>query len=215
MINAKGQTPLEAYRDTNCKKYLQKDNTGHYWEAHELSLIDAATIDRPYGTPIEKGTWEQPVWIELTPKRQSEQVLEGLLSLSDHFPKEHGKPPLYVMFMASYDWSTWLRDTPFGKAFEIGRQRGFAPPCKRMRGMVFWRKYAIKVRPFYDFKLSELRWPDDPYGKDRTDDPAYQKPGKNQKAKLQVIRRFTITDTFRFAPRPFVEAISAGGSSGF
>jgi hypothetical protein len=127
--------------------------------------------------------------------------------LADHFSKEHRQPPLYLMFMASYDWSMWLHDTPFGKAFEIARQRGFEPPCKRMRGMVFWKKYAIKVRPFYDFKLSELRWPDDPYGRDHKDDPAYEKPAKGQKAKLQVVRRITITDTFRFSPKSFVETI--------
>jgi hypothetical protein len=101
------------------------------------------------------------------------------------------------MFMASYDWSMWLRDTPFGKAFEIARQRGFEPPCKRMRRMVFWKKYAIKVRPFFDFKLSELRW--HPYGKDHKDDHAYKKPGKNAKAKLQVVRRIAIMDIPLFA----------------
>jgi hypothetical protein len=111
------------------------------------------------------------------------------------------------MFMASYDWSMWLKDTPFGKAFEIARQRGFAPPCRRMRGNVFWKKYTIKVRPFYDFKLSELRWPDDPYGKKHINDPAYEPPKKGQKGRLQVVRKITITDTFRNAPGPFVKAI--------
>jgi hypothetical protein len=99
MIDDKGRTPLEAYRETGCKKYLQKDSAGHFWETHELSLIGAASINRPYGTPIEKGTWEQPVWIELTAKGQTEQAFEFLLSLTDHFPKEHGKSPLYLMFM--------------------------------------------------------------------------------------------------------------------
>jgi hypothetical protein len=166
-------------------------------------LIGAATIDRPYGMPIEKGTREPPVSIELKPKNQSEQAFEYLLSLPDHFPDD----PIFIMFMASCDWSMWLQDTPVGKGFEIVRQRSFTPPCKRMMGMVFWKKYAVKVRPFYDFKLSELRWPDDPYGKNHKDDPLYKKPGKNQKAKLQVVRRITIVDTFRFAPMPFVEAI--------
>jgi len=69
------------------------------------------------------------------------------------------------------------------------------------------KKYALKVRPYFDFKLSELRWPDDPYGKNHTNDPAYQKPGKKQKAKLQVIRRITIVDTFRFSPMSFVKTI--------
>lgn len=82
MINAKGQTPLEAYKETGCLKYLQKDSSGHYWEPHELSLIGAATINRPYGTPIEKGIWETPVWLELTPKHQSEQVFEFLVVLA-------------------------------------------------------------------------------------------------------------------------------------
>ena len=44
-------------------------------------------------------------------------------------------------------------------------------------------------------------------GRRNMDDPAYQKPGKGKKAKLQVVRRITITDTFRFSPKSFVETI--------
>lgn len=128
MINEEGQTPLEAHKDTGCLKYLTKDSSGHYWEDHELSLIGAATIVRPYGTPIAEGKWEDPVWAELKSKNKTLQSFEYLLSLPDHFPKEHGKAPLYLMFMASYDWSMWLRDITFDKAFEIARQRDFAPP---------------------------------------------------------------------------------------
>src|ERR1700730_4349255 len=101
----------------------------------------------------------------------------------------------------------WLRDIPFHKAYEIARERGFAPPCKRMRGMVFWKKYAIKVRPYNNFQLSELRWPDDPYGLVKKDDPAYKRPGKGRYKKLQTIRRITIIDTFRNSPKSFVETI--------
>lgn len=203
MIDDKGRTPLDAYKATGfISKFLTKDSSGHYWEPHELSLIGAASIDRPYGTPIEKGTWGSPVLAEIKPKGQSEQRFEFLLSLPDQYNDEQGKPPLYIMSSASYDWSMWLRDTPFGKAFEIARQRGFDPPCKRMREMVFWKKYAIKLRPYYDFKLFELRWPDDPYGKNHKDDPAF-----NKKTKLQCIRKITIVDTFRFSPMSFVETL--------
>jgi hypothetical protein len=65
MIDNQKRTPLEAYKETGIvSKYLKKDSSGHYWESHELSLIGAATIDRPYGTPLEKGSWEPPVWID-------------------------------------------------------------------------------------------------------------------------------------------------------
>jgi hypothetical protein len=153
-------------------------------------LIGAATIDRPYGMPIEKGTWEPPVSIELKPKNQSEQAFEYLLSLPDHFPDD----PIFIMFMASYDWSMWLQDTPVVKGFEIVRQRSFTPPCKRMMGMVFWKKYAVKVRPFYDFKLSELRWPDDPYGKNHKMILSTKNPTKTRKPsfKLSGVLRLSI-----------------------
>jgi hypothetical protein len=174
-IDAQGRSPLDAYRETGCKKHLTF-GSGRPWEPHELSLIGAATVTRPYGTPLQEGVWEPPVWKEMAPTGQSEQAFEFLLSLPERFPNEAdlSKPSLFVMFMAGYDWSMWLKDTHFGKAFEIARQRGFAPPCMRMRGHVFWKKYAIKVRPFYDFKLSELRWPDDPYGKlHKSDAPSH------------------------------------------
>jgi len=171
--------------------------------ASRTFLIGAAKITRPYGEPIAKAVWEPPVWVELKPKNQTVQCFEYLLSLPDHFP---GKP-LFLMFSAGYDWSMWLQDIPFGKAFEVARQRGFAPPCRRMRGMVFGKNTLSRLRPYFDFKLSELRWPDDPYGEKHTDDPAYKKPGKGQKAKLQVSRRITIVDTFRFSPKSFVETI--------
>jgi hypothetical protein len=207
-IDDQGRTPLEAHKATGCLKHLTKDSSGHYWESHELSLIGAAKITRPYGTPIEQAVWEPPVWVEITPKNQTEQSFKALLSLPEHFPGEgRKKPPLFLMFSAGYDWSMWLQDIGFGKAFEIARQRGFEPACRRMRGMVFWRKYCIKIRPYFDFKLSELRWPDDPHGKKHTDDPAYKKPGKNGKPKLQIIRRITIVDTFRFSQKSFVETI--------
>jgi hypothetical protein len=106
MIDDQGRIPLEAYRKTGfVSKYLTKDSSGHFWEPHELSLIGAASIGRPYGTPIEKGTWEPPVWVEIHPKRQSEQAFEYLLSLTGHYNDERGKPSLYIMFSALYDWS--------------------------------------------------------------------------------------------------------------
>jgi hypothetical protein len=53
-IDSKGRAPLDAYKETSIvSKHLKKDSSGHYWEPHELSLIGAATINRPYGTPIE------------------------------------------------------------------------------------------------------------------------------------------------------------------
>lgn len=124
MIDDKGRPPLEAYKETGfVSKYLTKDSSGHYWEPHELSLIGAASIDRPYGMPIEKGTWEPPVWAEIKPNGQSEQCFEFLLSLPDQYNDEkgeedragpgagcldppvtgrgrRGKPPLYIMFSA-------------------------------------------------------------------------------------------------------------------
>jgi hypothetical protein len=44
MIDDKGRTPLDAFKETGrVSKYLTKDNTGHYWEPHELSLIGAGS----------------------------------------------------------------------------------------------------------------------------------------------------------------------------
>jgi hypothetical protein len=75
-IDNEGRAPLKAYEETGCLTYLQRDSTGHYWEPHQLSLIGAAAIDRPYGTPIEQGVWQPPVWIEPASKNQSEQAFE-------------------------------------------------------------------------------------------------------------------------------------------
>ena len=71
-----------------------------------------------------------------------------------------------------------------------------------MRGMVFWRKYAIKIRPYFYFRLYELRWPDDPHGKLHKDDPLYEK-----QFKLQCTRRIEILDIYRLSPKSFVETI--------
>jgi hypothetical protein len=138
-IDSEGRTPLEAHKATGSMRYLTKDSTGHLWEPHELSLIGAATIVRPYGTPIGEAEWQEPIWQELTPKHQTEQSFEFLLSLPERFPKKPNVP-LYVMFSAMYDWSMWCQDIKFDKAFEIARQRGFVPPCKRMRGMAFLKE---------------------------------------------------------------------------
>src|ERR1700730_2038615 len=205
-IDSEGRAPLEAHKATGCLKHLTKDNSGHYWEPHELSLIGAAVIHRPYGTPIGDAQWQDPIWFELQSKNQTEQCFDALLSLPERFPK---KPynPLYLMFSAAYDWSMWCQDIKFNKAFEIAKERDFAPPCKLMRGKFFWGKYTIKIRPYYDFKLGELRWPDDPYGKTHMDDPLYEKPPKGQTKKLQYIRKIEIFDTYRLSPKSFVETI--------
>lgn len=153
-IDSKGRTPLERWKETGLvSKDLTKDNSGHYWEPHEISLIGAATIDRPYGTPIGQAIWQPP------------------------------------------------------KIFQIVRQRRFEPPCERLQGYTFYKKYAIKIRPHMDIILGELRWPDDPYGELHKDDPLYKKPPKNQKRKFQFIRKITLVDTFRFSPMSFVETI--------
>jgi hypothetical protein len=212
MIDSKGRTPLEAWKETSfVSKYLTRDSSGNYWEPHELSLIGAAAINRPFCMPIEKGIWQPPVWIDSGTKGLStERCFDFLLSLPDQFSKGCSSPkdydPLFVMFSASYDWSMWCKDIPFSKAFEIVRERSFAPPCIRMQGHVFYKKYAIQIRPYMHFKLGELQWPDDPYGERHKNDPEY-KAGKKGARRLQFIRKITIVDTFRFSPMSFVETI--------
>jgi len=84
-------------------------------------------------------------------------TVESALSLPEQFAAKENPSPIFVMFSASYDWSMWCKDIPFPKKYEIVRQRGFAPPCKRMQGYVFYKKYAIQIRPHMHFKLGELR----------------------------------------------------------
>jgi hypothetical protein len=121
-------------------------------------------------------------------------------SLPDHFAKPQ---PIFTMFSASYDWSMWCTNLLFAKIFQIVRQRRFEPPCERLQGYTFYKKYAIKIRPHMDIILGELRWPDDPYGELHKDDPLYKKPPK----KFQFIRKITLVDTFRVSPMSFVETI--------
>jgi hypothetical protein len=105
-IDDQGRSPLDAYKETGCKKHLSF-GSGRPREPHELSLVGAASVNRPYGTPLQDGVWETPVWKELLSKGQSEQIFEFLLSLPELFPNEANpkQPSLFVMFMASYDWS--------------------------------------------------------------------------------------------------------------
>jgi hypothetical protein len=205
MIDSEGRAPLERLEQTGkISKYLTRDSSGNYWEDHEISLIGAAAIERPFGTPIEKAFWQAPSWIE-NPK-STKECFDYLLSLPEQY-SEKGKPaPLFIMFSASYDWSMWCKDISFNKAFELVRQRSFAPPCKRMQGHVFWKQYAIQIRPYMHFKLGELRWPDDPYGELHKSNPLYKKPA-NGSRRLQFVRNITIIDTFRFSPMSFVETI--------
>ena len=201
MIDREGRTPLERLEQTGqISPYLMRDSTGNYWEDHEVSAIGAAAIDRPFGTPIEMAIWQTPVWVE-NPKNTKE-CFDYLLSLPSLFAGN----PLFIMFSASYDWSMWCKDLYFDKAFELVRQRSFAPPCKPMQGYVFWKQYAIQIRPYMHFKLGEFRWPDDPYGELHKNDPLYKKP-VNGARRLQFIRNITIVDTFRFSPMSFVETI--------
>jgi len=133
-IDNEGRAPLDTWEQAGRpSQYLTRDNSGNYWEDHEVSLIGAASINRPFGTPIEQGIWQAPIWIE-NPKNTKE-CFDYLLSLPEQY-YEKGKPdPLFIMFSASYDWSMWCKDIYFDKAFELARQRSFAPPCKRMQGM--------------------------------------------------------------------------------
>jgi hypothetical protein len=75
MIDSEGRTPLERLEQTGkISKYLTRDSSGNYWEDHEISLIGAAAIDRPFGTPIEKAFWQAPSWIE-NPKAQKNVLI--------------------------------------------------------------------------------------------------------------------------------------------
>jgi len=205
MLDAQGRTPLEAYRQDGTKsRYLKKDGSGNYFEPHELSLVGAAAIERPYGTSIADAKPLTPHWLEAPRDRglKTEECFDFLLSL----PELYGNA-IFVMFSAMYDWTMWLKDIPFSRAYEIVRQRAFKPPCKRMQGYVFWKQYAIQMQPHRRFDLGELRWPDDPYGEkpEHKNSPEYQRGA--QPRRLQFKRKIRIYDIFRFSPKSFVETI--------
>jgi hypothetical protein len=94
-IDKDGRTPLEAWKETGIvSKYLTRDSSGNYWERHEVSLIGAASIDRPFGTPIEKGVWQSPVWIsDETKGLKTDQCFDFLLSLPEQFAAKENPSP--------------------------------------------------------------------------------------------------------------------------
>ena len=68
--------------------------------------------------------------------------------------------------------------------------------------------------PHNRLDIGELRWPDDPYGKNHRDHREYEKPKGRQKNKLQfkrgetgVKRKIRIYDVFRHWPMSFVKTI--------
>ena len=210
-LDAKGRSPLEVWKgDKTISPFLKFDGQGHPFEPHEVHLIGAQTLDRPYQTPLAEARRQPARWIE--PKREqtrlsTDEIFDWLLSLPGELKTDHPQSPVFVMFAAMYDWSMWLENVSFGRAYSIVRQREFEPPCKRRQGYQFLGRWAVQMQPHRKLDVGELRWLDDPYGKSHRDHPDYQAPAKGQGQKLQFVRKIRIYDCFRHSPKSFVKTI--------
>ncbi len=212
IIDDNGRSPLQAWKeDSVVSPYLKRDDAGNYFEPHELHLIGAQGFDRPYGTPLADGVRQSAHWLEapFSGGLSTEACLDWLLSLPEMFNPDDDKykRPVFVMFAAMYDWTMWLKDIPFPAAYSIVKQRAFKPPCKRLQGYQFWKKWAIQMQPHRRLDIGELRWPDDPYGETHRDHPEYEAPKGKQSKKLQFKRKIRIYDSFRHSPMSFVKTI--------
>ncbi len=181
MIDEKRRSPLKAWEEDGViSPYLVHDDAGNYFEPHEMHLIGAQGFDRSHGTPLAEGVRQSAHWLCSPAERglTTEECFDWLLSLPDKYEGN----PVFVMFAAMYDWSMWLKDVPFPAGYSIVKQRAFKPPCKRLQGYQFWKKWAIQMQPHRRLDIGELRWPDDPYGESHRDHPDYEAP-KGNKAK--------------------------------
>jgi hypothetical protein len=204
-IDSEGAIPLEALFASGDVKpsFIKRDASGYPWRAHDLKMIGAAAILRPFGVSLADAKYMPPLFLSSDTRLATEQCLAYLVSLPEHFEKMFGGlKPIFVMFAAMYDWSMWLFDNSFAKNYEIVKERMFRPPCRRVMAPVIIGKYIVQMRPYNSLKIAELRWPDDPFGKKHLDDPAF-----NEKTKFQTVRSIKIYDTFRFSPKSFLKTI--------
>jgi hypothetical protein len=217
-LDAKGRSPLAAWReDKTNSPHLSFDGQGNPWEPHEIHLVGAQGLDRPYQTRLADAQRQPALWIEPQPgetRLSTDEIFDWLLSLPDEIENNHPQQPIFVMFAAMYDWTMWQIDVSFGRAHSVVKQRQFEPPCKRRQGYQFLGRWAVQMRPHQKLDIGELRWPDDPYGKNHRDHTDYQKPAKGQTQRLQFARKIRIYDCFRHSPKSFVKTIKPLADTG-
>jgi hypothetical protein len=217
-LDAKGRSPLTAWKeDGTISPHLKFDGQGNPWEPHEIHLIGAQSLDRPYQTPLKDALRQPALWIEPVAgqtRLSTDEIFDGLLSLPDKLDVDHPQQPIFVMFASMYDWTMWQIDVSFGRAYSIVKQRQFEPPCKRRQGYQFLGRWAVQMQPHRKLDIGELRWPNDPYGKSHRNHADYQKPAKGQTQKLQFLRKIRIYDCFRHSPKSFVKTITPLAKTG-
>jgi hypothetical protein len=161
-LDAKGRSPLEVWKENRTiSPFLKFDGQGNPWEPHEIHLIGAQGLDRPYQTPLTKALRQPAIWLEPKPGQtwlSADEIFDWLLSLPYELETNHPQQPIFVMFAAMYDWTMWQIDVSFGRAYSIVKQRQFEPPCKRRQGYQFLGQWAVQMQPHRKLDIGELRW---------------------------------------------------------